>query len=258
MILRNINVSNFKILTIFDKGTHMLIRKFLQKTISPLLTVSLLLTGCNIGATPAPTLDVNAINTAVVGTTVAQLAGQMTQTALVAPTSTPLPAAALPTFALPTENANALPTISFNSTPLSNPTPLAGFTQLATSVPANSLSTASGCNDASFVGETLKDGSVIKAGEKFTKAWELKNTGTCTWDQGYVFTFLADVSNSAIKGYDIAINNSDEYTKPGNSQSFIVKIVAPDAAGEYKGYWKMRADDNTFFGPRVYFDIVVK
>ena len=237
----------------------MLTRKFLKKTLPALLTVSLLLTGCNIGATPAPTLDVNAVNTAVVGTTIAQLAGQMTQTALVAPTptSTSLPAASLPTFALPTD-ANALPTISFNSTPLSNPTPVAGFTQLATSVPANSLSTASGCNDASFVGETLKDGSVIKAGEKFTKAWELKNTGTCTWDKGYVFTFLADVSNSAIKGYDIAINNSDEYTKPGNSQSFIVKLVAPDASGEYKGYWKMRADDNTYFGPRVYFDIVVK
>jgi len=249
----------------------MFIQKFSRQIFPVLLAITLLLTGCNIGAAPAPTLDVNAINTAVVGTTVAQLSGQMTQTALAAPISTPLPtfalpateasdASALPTFALPTD-ANALPTFSFVSTPSSSLTPVAGFTQLATSIPAGSsgsLNTASGCNDAQFVGETLPDGSVVKAGKDFTKTWEIKNTGTCTWDEGYVFAFLASNSSSEIKGYDIVINKKDEYTKPGSSQSFVIKLVAPSAAGEYKGYWKMRDDQGTPFGPLVYLDIVVK
>jgi hypothetical protein len=118
--------------------------------------------------------------------------------------------------------------------------------------------TKAGCNDGAFVGETLPDKSVVTAGKDFTKAWEISNTGTCAWDEGYRFAFQPDLSSSAIEGYDIVINNKDEITKPGRSQSFVVKLTAPTAAGEYKGYWKLKADDGTYFGPLVYFDIVVK
>ena len=94
-----------------------------------LFAAAVLLTACNVGATPAPTLDINAMNTAIVGTTVAQLSGQFTQTALAAPTNTPAPIntqAAVPTLALPTLagssaasptlDAAALPTFSFVNT----------------------------------------------------------------------------------------------------------------------------------------------
>jgi len=243
------------------------------KLLAFLLVGSLLLSSCNAGATPAPTLDVNAVNTAIVGTTVAQLSAQFTQTALAVPTDTPasletptpnnIPTLVLPTLpdssgASPTLDPAALPTFSFVNTPIT----VAGSTPIATSIPPSAgqvnNSTASGCNDALFVGETLPDGSVIGAGKKFTKAWQLQNTGSCTWDDGYVFAFLPDVSSSAILGYDITIHTTDEFTKPGHSQSFIIKLTAPATAGEYKGYWKMKTDTGTYFGPRVYFDIVVK
>jgi hypothetical protein len=221
-----------------------------------------------MGATPAPTIDVNAINTAAFATAMGQISAQQTQAALAAPSATPgvsetpLP---LATFALPTSGqasptgGGALPTLSFNVTP--NTTPLAGFTQLATSVVSGSSgvgSTASGCNDAAFVGETLPDKSVVTGGKTFTKAWQLQNTGTCSWDEGYTFAFQPDLSSSAIAGYDIVIKNSDEVTKPGHSQSFIVKLTAPSTAGEYKGYWKLKTDSGTAFGPLVFFDIIVK
>jgi hypothetical protein len=214
------------------------------------------------------------MNTAIVETTVAQISAQFTQTALavVPPTDTPAPVAALsdlPTLALPvlpdsssvspTIDAAALPTFSFVTTPAAatGAAPIA-----ATIVPSSggqsNVSTASGCNDALFVGETLPDGSVISTGANFTKAWELQNTGTCTWNAGYSFAFLPDVSSSSITGYDVIIKANDAVTDPGHSQSFVVKLTAPAAAGEYKGYWKMKAPDGTFFGPRVYFDIVVK
>jgi hypothetical protein len=118
--------------------------------------------------------------------------------------------------------------------------------------------TKAGCNDGAFVGETLPDKSEVGAGKNFTKAWEIRNTGTCAWDEGYVFAFQTDLSSASIEGYDIVINNKDEITKPGHTQSFIVKLTAPTAAGEYKGYWKLKTDDGTYFGPLVYFDIVVK
>ena len=250
----------------------MLTRKFPRRTLLILLTVTLTLAACNVGATPAPTIDANAINTAALGTAMAQISSQQTMTALAAPSATALPTempgsletAALPTTsgALPTTNAGgALPTVSFNTTP--NTTPLAGFTSVAGSPIAPTAAggignTASGCNDGAFVGETLPDKSVVGVGKNFTKAWEIKNTGTCTWDEGYVFAFQPDLSSTGIEGYDIVINNSDEFTKPNHSQSFIVKLTAPTTPGEYKGYWKLKADDGTYFGPLVYFDIVVK
>ncbi len=247
---------------------NMLVRIPARRVLLTLLTAALMLTACNMGATPAPTVDVNAINTAAYNTAAAQISAGQTQTALAAPTEAVLPtnASALPTFALPGNEtvlpttAGGLPTVSFNSTPLSNTTPLAGLTPLATFQPTSAGigSTASGCNDALFVGETLPDKSVIKAGEKFTKAWEIKNTGTCDWAEGYTFAFQANLSSSAISGYDIVIKSSDEVTEPGHSQSFVVKLTAPTTAGEYKGYWKMKDDKGNFFGPLVFLDIVVK
>ena len=55
-----------------------------------LALVALTLSACNIGATPAPTMDVNAIYTSAAETLVAQFSGQMTQTAqAVPPTALP-------------------------------------------------------------------------------------------------------------------------------------------------------------------------
>lgn len=233
-------------------------------------TAALILAGCNVGATPAPTLDVNAINTTIVETTVAQLSLQFTQTAQAQPTSTPAPTDTpvnLPTFALPTvagavtpTTSGALPTISFNATQVVNNTPAVGFTSLPTlGAPTSSGSTTKvGCNDAMFVAENLPDGSKITAGKKFSKVWQIQNTGTCTWDEGYAFVFQSDRSSPEIKGYDIVIKKKEDFTAPGHSQSFIVDLTAPTTSGEYKGYWKLRTDDGTYFGPLVYFDIIVK
>jgi len=224
----------------------------------------LTLAACNVGATPAPTVDVNAINTAAFTTAMAQISAQQTQSALAAP-ATPLPtntsiSLATSAVASPTGNAGGvLPTVSFNTTP--NTTPLAGLTQIPTSLPPTSsgqVGTASGCNDAALIGETLPDKSVVDAGKAFNKAWDLKNTGTCTWDDGYIFAFQASLSSSAIVGYDIVIDRSKEIIKPGHDQSFIVKLTAPTTPGEYKGYWKLQSDDGSLFGPLVFFDVIVE
>ena len=69
----------------------MLVRKSPRRTFLILLTAALTLAACNVGATPAPTVDVNAINTAANATAMAQISAQLTQTALDAPTNTALP-----------------------------------------------------------------------------------------------------------------------------------------------------------------------
>jgi len=233
-----------------------------------LLVCALLIAGCGSSATSTPALDINAMNTAIVGTTAAQLSEQFTQTALAAPTNTVVPietSTSIPNLAVPsldisgtssTVNPAALPTFSF-----ANNTLAPGITPLVSPIPSISSgnpSTASGCNDALFIAESLPDGSKVDAEKQFAKSWELQNTGSCTWDEGYAFVFLPTISSIEIKGYDINIKTSDEFTKPGHSQSFIIKLTAPSKAGEYKGYWRMKDDQGSFFGSQVYFDIVVK
>jgi next-to-BRCA1 protein 1 len=239
----------------------MLVRKSLRQAGFVLLAAALLMTACNMGATPAPTVDVNAVNTAAVATAMGQLSAQFTETALAAPpTSAPTDTAiALSTF--PPTASGALPTVSFNSTPGAGTTPLPGFTPLASPIAPTAsgpLTTANGCNDAAFVGETIPDKTQFSAGKDFSKAWQLQNTGTCTWDEGYMFAFLADVSSTSLVGRDVVIRSSDDATKPGHSQTFVVHLTAPDQAGEYISYWKMKDAAGNFFGPRVSVDIIVK
>jgi hypothetical protein len=40
--------------------------------------------------------------------------------------------------------------------------------------------------DMTFVGDvTIFDGAVLRPGEHFTKVWQVKNSGTCTWTRAY-------------------------------------------------------------------------
>ena len=242
----------------------MSVRKPLRQAGFTLIAAALLLTACNIGAAPAPTVDVNAVNTAAVATAMGQLSIQFTQTALAAPPTSTNSAVSLATFPPTANSANptvsgALPTVSFNSTLIPGTTPLAGLTPLAPTVASSGqVSTASGCNDAAFIGETVPDKTEFVPGRDFSKAWQLQNTGTCKWEVGYKFTFLTDVSSTSIAGYDVVIKNEDDTTGPGHSQTFVVKLTAPSTPGEYFGYWKLQTADGTFFGPRVYLDIIVK
>jgi hypothetical protein len=229
-----------------------------------LVTVVILaaiLSSCNLGATPAPTEDPGAIQTEAFSIVVTQAAMQQTQTALAIP-PTPLPT----NTALPTATQGEIPTASIatldpsivTNTPFGFNTQQPGLTPLASPLPTTGVvatfTTKNGCNDGTFLGETEpfdKDG--ILAGKNYDKGWTIFNSGTCAWDEGYSFSYMADLSDPEIKGYSIVLkkNVPEDYTKPGHSQTFIVKLKAPDTVGEYKGYWKMKDDAGNFFGPLV-------
>lgn len=231
-------------------------RKYSRHMILIAVTAALILAGCNVGATPAPTVDINAINTAIVGTTVAQLSLQFTQTAQAQPTSTPAPTETpvnLPTFALPTSaaptTAGALPTISFNATQAVN-TPVAGFTQIGSSpVPAGGPTAALGdaCNNAAYEGDvTIPDGTVMKPGQDFVKTWAVRNTGTCTWDEGYQFVFIG--GDKALDPVNFSIKQSKDFVAGGKGVNISVNLTAPLAPGKYQGTWRWRTDNGYYFG----------
>ncbi len=244
----------------------MLVRKFPRRTLLILLAATLTLAACSMGATPAPTVDVNAINTAAVATAMGQISAQLTQTALAAPTNTPPPTdtpLSLSTVALPTAGASptggtpgALPTLSFNTTP--GTTPIAGFTPISSpAAPASTVSLGDSCNNNIYIADvTYPDNSEIRPGINFEKIWRVQNTGTCTWDDGYKLVFIG--GDRAIDPVDFEFNRSADFVSGGETADIGVDLTAPLAEGTYTGTWRMQSDTGVFFGTPLTVVIVVK
>ena len=232
----------------------MFIRKSLRQAGFTLIAAALLLTGCNMGAAPAPTVDVNAVNTAAVATAMGQLSIQFTQTALAAPSPTTQPtntAISLVTSnaAVPT-TSGVLPTVSFNSTQVPGTTPLAGFTPLpspaAPAAPTQSLGDA--CNNSAFEGDvTIPDGTVLRPGVNFEKTWKIRNTGTCTWEEGVTLVYIGG-STPDLDPYDFQFRRSSDFVASGEAIDITLNLTTPCKPGKYEGTWRMRNDQGYFFG----------
>ena len=244
----------------------MLVRYFPRRTLLILLTASLTLAACNVGATPAPTVDVNAINTAAVATAMGQISAQLTQTALAAPTNTPPPSVTPPplvTSAAATAGASpiagatgALPTLSFNTTP--NTTQAVGFTPIGTSVaPVNTAVLGDSCNNSVYIADvTYPDNSVIKPGTNFEKIWRVQNTGTCLWDDGYKLVFIA--GDRALDPVSFEFTDSADFVSGGETADLGVDLTAPEQEGTYSATWRMQSDNGVYFGTMLTVVIVVQ
>jgi len=258
--------SNPKTFRLLLEVTIMFSRKPTRPILMIMLTAALILTSCNVGAAPAPTTDVNALSTALVGTTVAQLSVQLTQTAQAAPTNTATPTAtvtALATFALPTLNTgaaspttdvSALPTFSFVNTPIPGAnTPIA---VLPTSQATASLGDA--CNNNVFEGDiTIPDGTVLKPGEDFIKIWALRNTGNCTWDEGYALVYIGG-STPNLDPTNLEFKAGADFIAPGETADLDVRLTTPCVPGKFEGHWRMRSDSGYYFGTTlsVYVEVI--
>ena len=251
----------------------MFIQKSPRQIFMIVLTAAMLLTSCTLGQAAEPTVDVNAINTAAVSTAMAQLSLQFTQTALAAPTNTTAPintAASLPTLASPTGGAagsptvtGALPTLSFNTTPVVGTTPLAGFTPLATSAAPSGATASLGdaCNNSAFEGDvTIPDGSVIAPGTDFQKVWKIRNTGTCTWDDGFTLVYIGgSTPNLDPYNYRFGRNNDDsDFVAGGEAIDIGLNLTSPCTIGSYEGHWRMQNDRGYYFGTLLSVYIEVK
>ncbi len=252
----------------------MFLSRPMRQVLLLLLTAALFLTACNVGATPAPTQDLNAINTAIVGTTIAQLSSQLTQTAAAMPTNTPAPTetvASVPTLATqdlsgapsPTLNVGALPTFSFVNTPVTTTgnTPIAGANTpvvLPTSAGQATAALGDACNNSSFQGDiNIPDGTVLDPGVNFQKVWAIKNTGTCTWDEGYALVYIGG-STPNLDPYDFVFKNSKDFVKGGETLNIAINLTTPCTPGKYEGTWRMRNDQGYFFGTYLTVRVEVK
>jgi hypothetical protein len=217
------------------------------------LVLVLALSACNFGQEPQPTPDVGAIFTAAAETVMAELSVQQTQTALVAPTATPLATnTPPPTFAIVSPGAGSpaapaatqIPGLGIGTQPAS-PGLLPTITSAAAIVPT----LGDTCFNAEFVTDVnYPDGTVVKGGAEIAKTWRLKNTGTCTWDDGFS---LQPVTGEAMGGKPWKItadSSSKDFVKPGNTVDITIEMQVPDSAGDHGGCWRMQNDSGYYFG----------
>ncbi len=172
------------------------------------------------------------------------------------------PSSAQPTVAGPNalltiaaKTINAMTTqIGSEATSSPQETPVPGQTAApqGTTQPSQQASQTAGtavpCDQAAYIRDTtIPDGTIFLPGTSFTKTWQIKNTGTCTWDSTYsiVFGDEGDVMGGAVSTPLVDSGT----VAPGDIVHISVDLVAPSSAGDYKGYWKRRnPSGDVFFG----------
>jgi len=215
-----------------------------------------LIAGCGIlvaffsACSPAkPTVDVSAtVSAGTAEAILTQISAQIEQSQTAAPSPTPT---ATPTPAI-TDTPTTIPTVDLS---LSTGTLPAGLTPIhatptgpTPTTDPNSLLTRTlvgKCPAAFFVGDVgeIQDNSNVKAGQKFTKTWDVRNIGNCTWDRSYRLFFYT--------GQHMFGPDSITFPEivPPNKETFLsVTLTAPDSAGLHTGQWYMEDSSGYRFG----------
>ena len=127
------------------------------------------------------------------------------------------------------------------------------FTPITTNTPVPDIPGPGDCTlNAIYVADiTVPDGSELMPGIKFAKTWRIRNTGTCTWEEG---TQLVFISGDELEGSTAV----DVPTVAPNAQTDIsVDLKAPTEPGSYKSNWQLQAPDGTRFGNVIYIKFVI-
>ena len=203
----------------------------------------ILLSACSASAPASPTPDIYAIHTAAAKTVVAEL----TQTAAVTTATSKATIPAMESLStatiIPTSDL-AFETITPSPTTTQTPSP---------TITVEASPTDEFCDDAIWVADiSVQDGTEMSVGQNFEKTWLIKNTGTCTWEEGYHLVF----------GYDEKMNGQARplpaIIYPDETVEIVVVFTAPLATGAYKSYWRMANTAGANFGEFLYVSIVVR
>jgi hypothetical protein len=100
------------------------------------------------------------------------------------------------------------------------------------------------CDQATFVSETIPDGTDFNPGQAFTKTWTLQNSGSCTWNADYDVVFF---SGNAM-GAPAAKPLTSATVAPGQSVQITLELQAPTTAGTHRGDFKLRNAGGVLFG----------
>lgn len=117
-------------------------------------------------------------------------------------------------------------------------------TPLPTNTRLPTLESASESDRVEFVADVnVPDGTVVQAGGNFIKTWRLKNTGKKTWTTNYSIYFVEGDILGAPAEFPMP-----QQVNPGQEVDISVELIAPSAAGNYRGNWKLKNSSGQVFG----------
>lgn len=89
---------------------------------------------------------------------------------------------------------------------------------------------------------TIPNGTRIHPGVSFTKTWQIQNSGSSSWGNGYQLTFIGD---NRLGGPTAVASPA---TEPGKTASVAVEFTAPDTPGRHRSSWQMKSPSGQTFG----------
>ena len=97
----------------------------------------------------------------------------------------------------------------------------------------------------------LPDDFIVSPNQPLNKTWRVNNSGTSAWGSGYQLAFLRGDRMGAPAAIDVPA------TSPNQNADLSVSITAPTSPGKYKGYWRLRNPQGTYFGPEIWVSLEV-
>jgi hypothetical protein len=107
-------------------------------------------------------------------------------------------------------------------------------------------SASQACVDsAAFVGDvTIPDNTIVASNTAFTKTWRLKNTGSCTWNNSYLVSYISGTTMGQQPGYWIVPQG--QTVAPGQTVDVSVGMTSPTGNGNYQSYWGLKKEQGQF------------
>lgn len=98
---------------------------------------------------------------------------------------------------------------------------------------------------------TIPDGSLVDAGATMDKRWEVNNTGSCNWTDGYTLRLIA--------GVDLGSQPQQALYLARAGTHAVIRLVfqAPIEPGNYRSAWQAYAPSGDAFGDPIFIDFTV-
>jgi len=98
---------------------------------------------------------------------------------------------------------------------------------------------------------TIPDGSAMAAGQLIDKRWEVRNSGSCNWDERYRLRLISGDPMGAEQEVPLYP------ARAGSDATLQILFTAPQAPGRYQCQWQAINPDGTPFGDAFYMEIIV-
>ena len=143
-----------------------------------------------------------------------------------------------------TPEPTEIPETKLPTTTRSSPEPAATPTLTPLPPTATEVPDQQPCEYASsFVEDiTLEDSSVLPVGQQVEKVWRIRNTGTCSWEEGTSLIYIK------AQQFDAPDRVPVPAAKPGEEVDVRIVFTTPKLSGIYESYWRLENTEGVRFG----------